>query len=155
MPTVPPSYDQAMSTGGQAPMYPPLPSEKGGPPPANYQSPPPPAGYPTQPPPATTTVVTQVQYVQAPQFGYRPMKMTCPHCQASITTKTDEESSAMAWIICAACCLFGFWPCSCIPFCMDSLKTVSPFLPYLYYNNLQLETVNSNFDNLSLVITFL
>ena len=155
MPAVPPSYDQAMSTGGQAPMYPPLPSEKGGPPPANYQSPPPPAGYPTQPPPATTTVVTQVQYVQAPQFGYRPMKMTCPHCQASITTKTDEESSAMAWIICAACCLFGFWPCSCIPFCMDSLKTVSPFLPYLYYNNLQLETVNSNFDNLSLVRSFL
>ena len=155
MPAVPPSYDQAMSTGGQAPMYPPLPSEKGGPPPANYQSPPPPAGYPSQPPPATTTVVTQVQYVQAPQFGYRPMKMTCPHCQASITTKTDEESSAMAWIICAACCLFGFWPCSCIPFCMDSLKTVSPFLPYLYYNNLQLETVNSNFDNLSLVRTFL
>ena len=155
MPAVPPSYDQAMSTGGQAPMYPPLPSEKGGPPPANYQSPPPPGGYPTQPPPATTTVVTQVQYVQAPQFGYRPMKMTCPHCQASITTKTDEESSAMAWIICAACCLFGFWPCSCIPFCMDSLKTVSPFLPYLYYNNLQLETVNSNFDNLSLVRTFL
>ena len=155
MPAVPPSYDQAMSTGGQAPMYPPLPSEKGGPPPANYQSPPPPGGYPTQPPPATTTVVTQVQYVQAPQFGYRPMKMTCPHCQASITTKTDEESSAMAWIICAACCLFGFWPCSCIPFCMDSLKTVSPFLPYLYYNNLQLETVNSNFDNLSLVRSFL
>ena len=155
MPAVPPSYDQAMSTGGQAPMYPPLPSEKGGPPPANYQSPPPPAGYPTQPPPATTTVVTQVQYVQAPQFGYRPMKMTCPHCQASITTKTDEESSAMAWIICAACCLFGFWPCSCIPFCMDSLKTVSPFLPYLYYNNLQLKIVNSNFDNLSLVRTFL
>ena len=155
MPAVPPSYDQAMSTGGQAPMYPPLPSEKGGPPPANYQSPPPPAGYPGQPPPATTTVVTQVQYVQAPQFGYRPMKMTCPHCQASITTKTDEESSAMAWIICAACCLFGFWPCSCIPFCMDSLKTVSPFLPYLYYNNLQLETVNSNFDNLSLVRSFL
>ena len=155
MPAVPPSYDQAMSTGGQAPMYPPLPSEKGGPPPANYQSPSPPAGYPTQPPPATTTVVTQVQYVQAPQFGYRPMKMTCPHCQASITTKTDEESSAMAWIICAACCLFGFWPCSCIPFCMDSLKTVSPFLPYLYYNNLQLEIVNSNFDNLSLVRTFL
>ena len=155
MPAVPPSYDQAMSTGGQAPMYPPLPSEKGGPPPANYQSPPPPGGYPSQPPPATTTVVTQVQYVQAPQFGYRPMKMTCPHCQASITTKTDEESSAMAWIICAACCLFGFWPCSCIPFCMDSLKTVSPFLPYLYYNNLQLETVNSNFDNLSLVRSFL
>ena len=69
--------------------------------------------------------VPQVQYVQAPSFGYRPVKMTCPHCQASITTKTEEEASAMAWILCGACCLFGFWPCACIPFCVDSLQAVS------------------------------
>ena len=68
---------------------------------------------------------SQVQYVQAPSFGYRPVKMTCPHCQASITTKTEEEASAMAWILCGACCLFGFWPCACIPFCVDSLQAVS------------------------------
>ena len=71
-----------------------------------------------------TLCVAQVQYVQAPSFGYRPVKMTCPHCQASITTKTEEEASAMAWILCGACCLFGFWPCACIPFCVDSLQAV-------------------------------
>ena len=74
-PAVPPSYEQAMASN---PPYPPqggvspqLPSEKGAPPPANYSAPPP-AGYPAQQPaPGTTTVVTQVQYVQAPSFGYR------------------------------------------------------------------------------------
>ena len=133
MPAVPPSYDQAVAGGaggnvGGGGFYPQLPpQEKGAPPPSNYSAPPP-AGYPGAqvPPPnaGTTTVVTQVQYVQAPSFGYRPVKMTCPHCQASITTKTEEEASAMAWILCGACCLFGFWPCACIPFCVDSLQAV-------------------------------
>ena len=145
MPAVPPSYDQAVAGGaggnvGGGGFYPQLPpQEKGVPPPANYGAPPP-AGVP--PPNAgTTTVVTQVmeiilspcdphyvipqvQYVQAPSFGYRPVKMTCPHCQASITTKTEEEASAMAWILCGVCCFFGFWPCACIPFCVDSLQAV-------------------------------
>ena len=143
MPAVPPSYDQAVAGGaggnvGGGGFYPQLPpQEKGAPPPANYA--PPPSGVP--PPNAgTTTVVTQVsyrhlftftdyvfpqvQYVQAPSFGYRPVKMTCPHCQASITTKTEEEASAMAWILCGALCLFGLWPCSCVPFCVDSLQAV-------------------------------
>ena len=74
--------------------------------------------------PADCLCVPQVQYVQAPSFGYRPVKMTCPHCQSSITTKTEEEASALAWIICGACCLFGFWPCACVPFCVDSLQAV-------------------------------
>ena len=126
MPAVPPSYDQAMAAqpgpaqyqapGAGQPMYPQLPTEKGGlaPPPA---MPPAPGGG--------ATVVTQVQYVQAPRFGYRPVKMVCPHCQASITTRTDEETSAMAWIVCLGLCFVGLWPCSCIPFCVDSMKQVS------------------------------
>jgi len=144
MPPVPPSYDQAMAAAppGQLPyppvgpqnMYPPLPQEKGGVPPANYQPPPPPAGYPGAAPapgpaPNTTTVINQVRYVAGPSFGYRPVTMTCPTCQATITTKTEEDSSPMAWIICLACCLFGFWPCACVPFCMDSMKQVTHTCP--------------------------
>ena len=53
------------------------------------------------------------------------MKLTCPHCQSTVTTKTKEETSALAWIVCGACCLFGFWPCACIPFCIDSMQAVS------------------------------
>ena len=159
MPAVPPSYDQAMSSGAGLPyppqqgqsMYPPLPQEKGGMPPAHYQ---PPAGYPgagapppAGPPPGQPTVITQVQYVQGPTFGYRPVKMTCPHCQSSITTRTDEESSALAWIICGACCLFGFWPCACLPFCMDSLKSVSRNLK-LYFLSLSTLNIHKMFNKM-------
>ena len=85
MPAAPPSYDQVVGAGGGGGgMYPQVP-EKGGPPPANYY-PPPPAAYPQQPP-AATQVVTQVQYVQAPSFGYRPLNMTCPHCHKNVTTR--------------------------------------------------------------------
>ena len=126
MPAVPPSYDQAMAGQGGLPyppqgqgIYPPLPAEKGGMPP------PPAAGVPPAGAPGTTTVVTQVQYVSAPRFGHRPVNMICPHCQASITTRTDEESGALAWIVCIGLCFVGLWPCSCIPFCMDSMKQVS------------------------------
>ena len=83
MPAAPPSYDQVVGAGGGG-MYPPLP-EKGGPPPAAY-IPPQSAPYSQQLPPAQ--VVTQVQYVQAPTFGYRPVNMTCPHCQRNITTRS-------------------------------------------------------------------
>ena len=66
-PAVPPSYEQAMASNPPYPpqggVYPQLPSEKGAPPPAGSP--------PQQPAPGTTTVVTQVQYVQAPSFGYR------------------------------------------------------------------------------------
>ena len=121
MPAAPPSYDQAVGGGG---LYPQVP-EKGGPPPANYVPPPPPVNYPQQP----TQVVTQIQYVQAPSFGYRPANMTCPHCQVNITTSTRSESSAIAWIICGALCVFGIWPCCLIPFCVDSMQAVTHSCP--------------------------
>jgi len=129
MPAAPPSYDQVVGADGGGigggGMYPPIP-EKGGPPPAAYV-PPQAAPYPQQPPPAQ--VVTQVQYVQAPSFGYRPVNMTCPHCQKNITTSTVSESSALSWIICGALCVFGIWPCCLIPFCVDSMQAVTHSCP--------------------------
>ena len=83
MPVAPPSYEQVVGGGG---LYPQVP-EKGGPPPADY-NPPGDVPYPQQQHvPTTTQVITQVQYVQAPSFGYRPVNMTCPHCQQNITTR--------------------------------------------------------------------
>ena len=143
MPAAPPSYDQAVGGGG---LYPQVPEKGGlggppGPPAANYH--PPNSGpYPQQP----TQVVTQVQYVQAPTFGYRPVNMTCPHCQNNITTRSDNihtktlcltlsicstrsESSALSWIICGALCVFGIWPCCLIPFCIDSMQAVTHTCP--------------------------
>jgi len=131
MPAVPPSYADAMAAGPAPPsgwaappppatgLYPPL--EKGGVPPPG----PPPVGQAGQP----VQVVTQVQYVQGPTFGHRPVKMICPHCQADITTRTDSEPSALAWIICGVLCFVGCIPCCCIPFCVDSLNQVTHTCP--------------------------
>ena len=100
MPAAPPSYDQVVGGGG---LYPQVP-EKGGPPPANYNPPGavPPA-YPQQhhvPMPPNTQVITQVQYVQAPVFGHRPVNMTCHHCQQNITTRLDLSQFR------SLCCIF-------------------------------------------------
>jgi len=131
MPAAPPSYDASMAAsgaGGFAPppppgqMYPGLPGKEG--------APPPPASYPPpQQPQGPVQVVTQVQYVAAPSFGYRPVTMNCPHCQAHVTTKTDSEPSVVAWIVGGLLCLVGFWPCSCIPCCVDSMQQVTHSCP--------------------------
>ena len=127
MPAAPPSYEQVVGGGG---LYPQVP-EKGGPPPANYNPPGAvPSPYPQQQHvPATTQVITQVQYVQAPSFGHRAVNMTCHHCQQNITTSIKSESSAMAWILCGALCVFGIWPCCLIPFCVDSMQAVTHSCP--------------------------
>jgi len=94
MPAAPPSYDDSMAAGGAggfAPppppgqMYPGLPGKEG--------APPPPASYPApQQPQAPVQVVTQVQYVAAPSFGYRPVTMTCPHCQVIFPERLVVET---------------------------------------------------------------
>lgn len=130
-PEAPPSYDQSMAAGGPGgfqpppgaamyppppgPMYPPLPSDKSAAP--NVVAPPAPV------------VVTQVQYVTAPNFGHRPVNMVCPYCQQNITTATDSEPSAMAYVVSAVLCVFGFWVCACIPCCIDSLQQVTHKCP--------------------------
>jgi len=124
MPAAPPSYNESVAAGPGpaggfaapppgAPMYPPLqPQQKGVP--------------PAQPP---VQVVTQVQYVQAPSFGFRPVNMQCPHCQAQITTHTVSEPSALAWIVGGVLCLVGLWPCACVPCCVDSMQQVTHSCP--------------------------
>jgi len=134
MPEMPPSYEQSTGPPGgfvapQAQGYPQqgYPQQKmGPPPPANYGQPmhqglPPQTGVPVQ------QVV--VQYVQAPQFGHRPVTMTCPHCQNHVTTSIESEPSAMAWIVGAVLCVMGLWCFSCIPCCIDSMQSVTHKCP--------------------------
>jgi len=130
MPAAPPSYDASMAASGggaggfqapQQPMYPGLPGKEG--------VPPPPTSYQAPQPQVPVQVVTQVQYVAAPSFGYRPVTMNCPHCQAHVTTKTQSEPSAVAWIVGGLLCFIGLWPCACIPCCVDSMQQVTHSCP--------------------------
>eukprot|EP00092_Neocalanus_flemingeri_P002539 GFUD01002717.1.p1 GENE.GFUD01002717.1~~GFUD01002717.1.p1 ORF type:complete len:169 (+),score=34.02 GFUD01002717.1:153-659(+) len=137
----PPSYDAAMS--GQS--YPP--------PPAGYPATP--AGYPGSgfpfgqasslpgqvyhsmpekaggnPRPMQTQPPLQVVYVTSPMsFGTNAVTMMCPHCQRNITTKTDSEPSALAWIIGGMLCFVGLCCCACVPCCIDSLNQVTHSCP--------------------------
>jgi len=139
----PPSYDVSQGTSGAAP-YPPA----GGAvyqPPYPQAAPYPPAGqagavYPHLPnevkggpPPAAvgagTTVITQVVHVQAPRYGFRPVNMTCPHCNQNITTATQSEPSAMAYVISAVLCVLQLYCCVCIPCCIDSLQSTTHKCP--------------------------
>ena len=57
-----------------------------------------------------------------PQVGRDPVTMTCPHCQANITTAITTEAGTVAWVsagfLCAiSCCLFAW-----LPLVLGSLK---------------------------------
>ena len=105
----PPSYDDTVKTPG------------------GWCPPPPPTtgAYPAPPP----TQVVRVVQVPAIDLGCHPVKMVCPSCQMSVTTKTSSSPSMLAWGLSGILCLTMLWPCFCIPLCVDSLKKVKHKCP--------------------------
>merc|ERR1712133_96763 len=118
----------------------PLEQQAGVPPPYQGYVPAPQQGFPIQqgqgygPPPQqgfppTQTVQVTVQG-NVPQtgllrFNQNPMTMTCPFCQAHITTATSSRSGGPVWPTCLGNTFLtgGFcFPCAFIPFCIDDMK---------------------------------
>eukprot|EP00088_Acartia_fossae_P034493 TRINITY_DN35402_c0_g1_i1.p1 TRINITY_DN35402_c0_g1~~TRINITY_DN35402_c0_g1_i1.p1 ORF type:complete len:136 (-),score=5.52 TRINITY_DN35402_c0_g1_i1:37-417(-) len=63
-------------------------------------------------------------------MGRNPVGMQCPNCQASITTRVEEDQGVLAWISAGVLCLAGCWlGCCLIPFCVDSFKDIKHFCP--------------------------
>jgi len=120
-PELPPSYDE--SVGGAGGFVQPGPA--GAAPKGNFQAAPPPQMQPQQA--GQQTVI--VQYMNPPNFGSNPVNMTCPNCQSQIRTKTESEPGPLAWILAGVLCVVGFWPCACIPCCIDSLNSVTHKCP--------------------------
>lgn len=89
----------------------------------NSQGPPPTA---LQGPLPTTTDTTFV--VQTTGFGETPQEMTCTSCRTRMVTRVVPEKSTtqhVAFII----LLFVCFPCSCVPYCMDSLVNIKHECP--------------------------
>merc|ERR1711962_1202201 len=94
------------------------------PPPQQGYGPPPQQGFP---PPKTVQVTVQGNVAQTGllRFNQNPMTMTCPFCQAHITTATSSRSGGAVWLTRLGITFLtgGFcFPCAFIPFCIEDMK---------------------------------
>lgn len=129
-----PPPNQPLQSGYPPPAYPP--AQPAGYPPAPYQYPvmnqPQPVGYPYPSPQGqqgTQQTVVINQAVVVSQFGFVPMRTTCPHCHSDITTAVEYEVGNFAWMLCGIITLIGLFflgitllGCCFIPFCIPSCK---------------------------------
>ncbi|XP_063413490.1 cell death-inducing p53-target protein 1 homolog [Mytilus trossulus] len=134
----PQQYGQPPQQHGQPPQQYGQPPQQHGQPPQQYGQQPqqhvqPPNQY-GQPPPAygggqqqqTSTVVVGQPQTLVLQQTYRdsPVRTTCSSCNADVMTAISFEVGTMAWIVAGCLCIFGFWLCCFIPFCVDGCKDV-------------------------------
>ncbi|XP_049828722.1 lipopolysaccharide-induced tumor necrosis factor-alpha factor homolog [Schistocerca gregaria] len=111
------------------------------------KSQPPPYGFqppPTQPPPYTQTPQGQPYGPPPPQPGYVQQHITvvaplllgtdpctteCPACRATIVTRTSSKPSTNTHLLALLLCIFGLWPCVCVPYCAECAYAVDHFCP--------------------------
>ncbi|XP_030646738.1 lipopolysaccharide-induced tumor necrosis factor-alpha factor homolog [Chanos chanos] len=85
---------------------------------------------PVQAPPPTRPIVTvQTTVVQSGMYGTLPVQTVCPACAQNVITQLDYSSGNAVWLLCLGLCMFGCFPFSLIPFCVDSLKDVTHTCP--------------------------
>ncbi|KAG5886892.1 hypothetical protein JTB14_003793 [Gonioctena quinquepunctata] len=88
--------------------------EKEGSPPAYA----PPPYSPEVPKPGHTNTVHVTHSVPV-VLGPNPVGLVCPHCHAQITTSVEIEATTKTHLFALLLCLV-FWPCVCVPYCVDS-----------------------------------
>jgi len=74
-----------------------------------------PVGFVQQPQMASPQVV---QMVQIMNLGPQSTRMPCPHCGADVETRVKHNPGRMTHIAALILCLV-FWPCVCLPYCID------------------------------------
>lgn len=61
------------------------------------------------------------------QMGPLPTRLTCRSCNEQITTRIEQKASMRTHMMALLLCVFGLWPCVCIPYCMDSCMNVDHY----------------------------
>ncbi|XP_022116844.2 lipopolysaccharide-induced tumor necrosis factor-alpha factor homolog [Pieris rapae] len=82
-----------------------------------------PQGFPLQGAPAAmgpTIIVTQV-------MGSEAASMICRSCGVQITTRVERMPSMRTHLFAILLCLVGCWPCSCLPYCVDTCNNADHY----------------------------
>ncbi|KAH0954956.1 hypothetical protein HN011_000545 [Eciton burchellii] len=74
-------------------------------------------------PPQQNVIISNVA------FGNEPQHMTCPHCQANISTRIDTEANTKTHLFALLLCVLGCWCCAPCPYCMDSCMVKKHYCP--------------------------
>ena len=79
------------------------------------------------------------QEVPKPDFGKKPIKMTCNYCHEEVKTKTVSSVGAAAWagsgaiaacvFVTSICCLCVPLLCVCVPCCIPSFRDTTHYCP--------------------------
>ncbi|KAK0177885.1 hypothetical protein PV328_001889 [Microctonus aethiopoides] len=98
------------------------------PPPPGFAPPPPYTAGPSPPPPGMQQPPAVV-FVQPAVFGPDTQRLSCPSCQASISTRVETEPSSKTHLFALLLCIIGCWPCAPCPYCMDSCLVKKHYCP--------------------------
>lgn len=78
---------------------------------------------PPQNQPGEQIIVTQQMPTDAPG------RMLCPHCKNTVTTSVEHKVGVFTLVIFGIMCFLICWPCSWIPFILNSCKDVQHSCP--------------------------
>uniref|UniRef100_A0AAQ4R9W4 LITAF domain-containing protein n=1 Tax=Gasterosteus aculeatus aculeatus TaxID=481459 RepID=A0AAQ4R9W4_GASAC len=75
-----------------------------------------------------TWLICGVVVVQ-PNLTDTSRQKMCPNCRNTGMTQLRYINGMLTWLICGVVGIFGFLPCMCIPFCVNSCKDVEHSCP--------------------------
>ena len=72
----------------------------------------------------TQVIIIQVEDDNFPSraYGRYPQKIRCVSCQRKGATAVSLQVGTGAWAVALVLCLFGFFPCMCVPCFVDDCK---------------------------------
>ncbi|KAL0883744.1 hypothetical protein ABMA27_015849 [Loxostege sticticalis] len=77
-------------------------------------------------------IITQPNSYPMPKHSYigsKPAVLTCPDCRMDIVTRVESVPSVRTHLLALCLCVFVFWPCTCLPYCIGSCNNAEHFCP--------------------------
>jgi len=63
------------------------------------------------------------------KYGRKSKSLQCQHCNANMKTKVRYETSCGTLLVSLGLAVIQFWPCICIPCCVNDMKTARHSCP--------------------------